>query len=482
MMAVLASWAYSAVGQAPTGFAKPGCAIAVLDLFNLTDDPQYDPWERLLGRGLRRGLHTAKTEKGIAIEIVPQPRLLKAIEDLRIDTHYIPPEQAKPIGERVQSDLVVLGSFNIVEGVVAASLKIVDNHSGLLLHEETRFGSEEKIAEFVVDLSETLNGLLLAGLEGTSPVHSAPPPIVAAPPASPPAPEPTVVAQPTAPESAAGTLEGGILEPVEEAAAEAPQAPATSVPRTQIAGPGGGVPPAPIDDLPMNFPVESVQPAPPPPSAPSAPDRNVQDLLNQTWQNTQGQTVAPQVQTPPPAPVQVEPPYVGEPLSPQGSASAPFTGYAAPPALPPRAPVTVGDPIESRIPPLAPQQQPPPDAVRSPFQPMTPSSAPPPPPAPDQLGYPMVPPNAPNYPPGFPPQQFQQPQPQPGPVGRFFNWVGRGFGLAEDPATPPQMQPGVPLQGQIPQQVGPPVPQQIPQQPQQQQERRPFLWIFDRDR
>ncbi|MCB9770084.1 MAG: hypothetical protein H6752_17935 [Candidatus Omnitrophica bacterium] len=458
--------------EAPTqGLAKPGSAIAVVDFFNLTDNPQYDPWERLLGRGLRRGLHVYKTHHRIDIEVIPHPRIHKALEELGIDTHYIAPEQARAIGERLQSDLVVLGSFNVVEGVVASSIKIIDDHSGKLLHEETRFGTEEKISEFVQDLSETLNELLLKGLEGTSVSTQSSPPIV-------PAPDPDVEATTEpfpVPVPEPETVESeGILEPVDAESADRPM--------TQVAGPGGGAPPPsrgimppPTEIVETEVVEQPSEPMPPPPAPiPQPTSPPVQQMLNQTWQRSQGPPQQSPASPPtgyasPPAaspPTAMQQPYAPQQMTaPQGPPQQPMM-MANPNALPPRAPVTT-EPIESMIPRLPPQQQRPSEAVNAPFKPMPAPAQPPPPPG--QLGYPMVPPMQQNpYAQGYP---QQQPQERPGPVRRFFGWVGRGLGFGQEPATQPvapnqYQQPGYPQQQGYPQGQYPQ--QQIPFAPQQQ--------------
>ena len=471
-----------------TGLAKPGSTIAVLDLFNLTENPEYDSWERLLGRGLRRGLHTYKTQHSIQIEVVPYPRIFKALKDLGMDTYYIAPEQAKAIGERLQSDLVVLGSFNVVEGVIACSLKIVDNHSGNLLHEETRFGTEEKITGFVKDLSETLNKLLLAGIE---PEKTAPQP---APVVSSPLP-PAVDVKPSAEEMPAHEekmeTDDPSLEPVE--VMEGNEKPAETPPITQIAGPGGAMPPVHTEEGSMPpAPVAEPTPAPAavlPPPVQSTP--SVEQVLNQSWQKTQGtEEVPPQsqqqaVQQYPPQPQQaivpqagpsqlVGPPSGYNTMPPQGQGQAAPPMMPAPSGLPPRAPVTPSEPIESLIPPLPPQQQAPPKAVQSPFEPMPIPTVPPP--SPEQLGYPMTPPVPNAYPPGGPQPGYSQTQPQKGPVRRFFSWLGRGVGIGNEPATQPVMPNTYP-----PNSMQQPPAQAIPQQQAPQPEKKkPFLWIFGR--
>ncbi len=451
------------------GFAKPGSSVAILDMFNLTENPEYDSWERLLGRGLRRSLHTYKTQNHIQLEVVPYPRIFGALKELGLDTYYVAPEQAKAIGDRLQSDLVVLGSFNVVDGVIATSIKIVDNHSGKLLHEGTRFGTEEKIRGFVGDVGDALNHLLLAGVQGQV---TAPPPAAVV--VTPPTQNESPVESPAAVETP--------LEPVEEVEGIVEEYGPPAM--TQIAGPGGGIPPPSMDESPP--PAEVVVVEPPQAAVPATanqPTGGVQQMLNQSWQKTQGVTVsAPTQQIAPPlvqqpySPQPNTPPYVTAPPQVQTQPQQPIA-MNQPSGLPPRAPVVPSEPIDSMIPPLAPQNQAPPAAINSPFQPMTIPAAPPP--SPEQLGYQMTPPMPNAYPQGYP-QQYAQPQNQRGPVGRFFNWMGRGIGVVEDPATQPMMQNPYP-QGQVQQQ--PMVqPQQVPQQQVvPQEERRPFLWIFDRN-
>lgn len=139
-----------------TGLAPEGSSVAILDLFNLSNNDQYDTWESLWGRALRRAVFAKKS-----LRLIEFPKIHAALQELKVDTYFIPPEQVPPIAKKLGADFVVLGSYNVSQGVIAASLKVVDGKTGRLLKDETRFGAVEKPNEFTNDLNATLLKLLL---------------------------------------------------------------------------------------------------------------------------------------------------------------------------------------------------------------------------------------------------------------------------------------------------------------------------------
>jgi Flp pilus assembly protein TadD len=157
-LAVLALVTLLSASPAQGGLATAGSKVAILDFFNLTGDAQYDEWEALFGRGLRRVLFTDPR-----VEVVRFPLIHSAIGELELDTHYITPEQVGPLAKKLSADLVVLGSFNVVGGVIAASLKVVDGKTGKLLQDDTRFGYEDQTEVFLKDLVEGLLTVLFSG-------------------------------------------------------------------------------------------------------------------------------------------------------------------------------------------------------------------------------------------------------------------------------------------------------------------------------
>jgi len=183
----LSSAAANAIqGRGP--IASPDSKIAILDFFNLTKNNDYDQWESLAGRTLRRSLFSSK--KGTAVSF---PRINTALEELRVDTYYILPEQVPAIAERVEADLVVLGSFIVTEGVLATSLKVVQGKTGKVLSEETLFGQESEVHSFLGELGDALLVTLWGGdaVPAAPAAVSPPPPALASVPTGTPIPIPT---------------------------------------------------------------------------------------------------------------------------------------------------------------------------------------------------------------------------------------------------------------------------------------------------
>ncbi len=146
------------------GLASPGASVAVLDLFNLSNKSEYDSWETLWGRGIRRAVFARKE-----LKVIAYPHIHMALKELKIDDYYIAPEQVPPLGKKLGADFVVLGSFTVSNNMIAASLKVVDGKTGRLLKEETRFTDAPKPNEFIGDLSNTLLKILLGPDAVTSP-------------------------------------------------------------------------------------------------------------------------------------------------------------------------------------------------------------------------------------------------------------------------------------------------------------------------
>lgn len=211
----------SSPGDQPV-IATANTKVAILDFFNLSNQEEYDRFETLWGRGVRRAAFAWKK-----FVVIPFPRIHTAIEELRIDDYFIAPEQTPEMGKLLEADLFVLGTFNVSNGVLASSVKLVDAKTGRQLNDETRFGSIDKPDEFLVDLIETVQDMLLgknaqvetpalpSGEASDSPPpapaatgSSAPPPSTspavpapsfdpfAAPPSSPPAPAVRTVSPP----------------------------------------------------------------------------------------------------------------------------------------------------------------------------------------------------------------------------------------------------------------------------------------------
>ncbi|MCC6734391.1 MAG: hypothetical protein IT394_14265 [Candidatus Omnitrophica bacterium] len=175
------------------GLAPQGSSVAILDLFNLSNDDQYDHWESLWGRGLRRVVFARKT-----LRLIEFPRIHAALQELKVDTYFISPDQVPPIAKKLGADFVVLGSFNVSQGVIAASLKVVDGKTGRLLKDETRFGSTEKPNDFTEDLNSTLLKILLGEQPAAekAPASPATNEVISAAPAAPAVPAPTPVPAP----------------------------------------------------------------------------------------------------------------------------------------------------------------------------------------------------------------------------------------------------------------------------------------------
>ncbi|MBK7496557.1 MAG: hypothetical protein IPI28_14620 [Candidatus Omnitrophica bacterium] len=175
------------------GLAPQGSSVAILDLFNLSNDDQYDHWESLWGRGLRRVVFARKT-----LRLIEFPRIHAALQELKVDTYFISPDQVPPIAKKLGADFVVLGSFNVSQGVIAASLKVVDGKTGRLLKDETRFGSTEKPNDFTEDLNSTLLKILLGEQPAAekAPASPATNEVISAAPAAPAVPAPTPVPLP----------------------------------------------------------------------------------------------------------------------------------------------------------------------------------------------------------------------------------------------------------------------------------------------
>jgi TolB-like protein len=138
------------------GLASAGASVAILDLFNLSNKADYDQWESLWGRGMRRASFTKNS-----LKIIPYPTILEALKDLKIDDYYIAPEQVPPLAKKLGADFVVLGSFTVSNETIAASIKVVDGKTGRLLKEETRIRQADQPNEFTNDLSNALLRMLL---------------------------------------------------------------------------------------------------------------------------------------------------------------------------------------------------------------------------------------------------------------------------------------------------------------------------------
>lgn len=176
------------------GLATDNSTVVVLDLFNLSAEAKFDSWESLWGRGLRRAVFERKK-----VQVVPFPRIHSALQELHIDSYYIAPEQVPAIGKKLEADLVVLGSFIVADGVISASLKVVDGKTGRLLREETRFGNETEPEAFMGEMTGTLLKMLFG--EETPPT---PVPL----PTEAPTPEPTPTTVPPPPPPPAPSGEG----------------------------------------------------------------------------------------------------------------------------------------------------------------------------------------------------------------------------------------------------------------------------------
>ena len=434
------------------GLASHGSSVAVFDFFNLSDEATYDGWESLFGRGLRRGLFTHGE-----IEVVPYPDIHKALSDLQVADYFITPEQIPPIGMKLDADLAVLGSFNVEESVVACSLKVVDARTGKVLGEDIRFGSKDESDTFLGELEKGLEKLLF----GESVSTQSPSPAPAAPNAPIPPSTDEVPAEeaPWTPVTQVAPVGAPVGAPIEPAVEPLPSEPQPSV---SIQGPGApservGAEEAGARPLTPQSGSGAVEPAQPPAAVP------LQNVLDDAWKRSTdsnlpapGTVSAPQwssTSLPPPGPSVGVPP---QPRQPSGDPFAPMTGQppAPPVSAPPQQPQpypqqpyyqTPPRPIEAEIPPL----QPPPRMgnIQAPFQPMNVQPAPP---SQQVQQYPYVPPS--------PQSLAPQEQPRPGPISRFFGWIGRAFGGGDD--APPAPTPGA---------------QMVPQQQSQD----PNLWIYN---
>lgn len=419
--------AQPAPDQPSKGLATPGASVAILDLFNLSNKSEYDAWETLWGRGIRRAAFAHKE-----LKVIAYPNIHMALNELKIDDYYIAPEQVPPLGKKLGADFVVLGSFTVSDNMIAASLKVVDGKTGRLLKEETRFVDAGKPNEFISDLSNTLLKILLG--PGAVSAHPSEPGTGETPVGqdTPPPPDPTEMT----------------TEPV--------GAPIPSVPIEQSPPPVAEVIPAPpaeiigpeeIEGSPMAMPVMSppgVSPAPSmgiqPPAPAGQPQTFVRPIESEIPSMPRTGTVPSQaVQSPfQPMPVIPAPPPPVRPYSPPPQYQMPSQGN---PYAPPMGPS--GQQGMAYRPPQQPQPQaytPSPAAVQEegrlrrflnwvsrPFRPA--ENLPPPQVA--QPPYTQPAPAAPNMqqPMAQPmPQPVQTPAPQGNPVTRFF---GRLFGRGQ---------------------------------------------------
>ena len=397
-------FAQPASDTAAKGLASPGASVAILDLFNLSTKPEYDSWESLWGRGIRREVFAQKD-----LKVIAYPHIHMALKELKIDDYYIAPEQVPPLGKKLGADFVILGSFTVSNNMIAASLKVVDGKTGRLLKEETRFTDASKPNEFISDLSSTLLKILLG------------PGAVLAPSTAPPSPEtPPVQDTPPAPEI--------ITEP---ATAPSPFAPIEMGPAPEIIGPEE------IEASPMVSPAPGTVVQPPPPQPPPGPPQTSVRPIEAEIPSMPRTGTAPSqaIQSPfQPMPVLPAPPPPMRPYSPPPQYQMPSQGSPyAPPMGPP------GQPGMTYRPPQQPQAYTPsPAAVQEesrlrrflnwmsrPFRPA--ENLPPPQVAPPSYTQPApAVPNMQQQPMTQPmPQPMTAPPPQGNPVTRFF---GRLFG------------------------------------------------------
>ncbi len=397
--------AQSASDSSAKGLASPGASVAILDLFNLSNKSEYDSWESLWGRGIRREVFAQKD-----LKVIAYPHIHMALKELKIDDYYIAPEQVPPLGKKLGADFVVLGSFTVSNNMIAASLKVVDGKTGRLLKEETRFADASKPNEFISDLSSTLLKILLGSSAVLSP--STAPPSVETPPAQDPTPAPEIVTEP-------------VTSPL-------PFAPIDTGPSPETIGPEE------IEASPMVSPVPGAVVQPPPPQVPSVqPQTFVRPIEAEIPSMPRTGTAPSQaIQSPfQPMPVLPAPPPPMRPYSPppqyqmpsQGSPYAPPMGpapqqgmsYQQPQAYTP-SPAAVQE--ESRLRrflnwmsrPFRPAENLPPPQVAPP------SYTQPAPAVPNMQQQPMTQPM-----PQPMPQPMTAPPPQGNPVTRFF---GRLFG------------------------------------------------------
>jgi len=426
--------------------------------------------------------------------VVSYPLIHRVLEDLQVDTRYVMPDQVPAVAAKLATDLAVLGSFNVVGNVIATSMKVVDARTGKVLAEDTRFGYEDRVPEFLEDLEQGLWNILF-GEGKPTPVPSEPSGAAV----SVGGPSETLTSEPPPPNTA-------IEAP---SASRLPEAPERE-PRTVVEPLGGGrvgqeIPPhRPVETSPppgqtgieVEGPVvETYRPSTGLPSqervgeepmipAETAPGRDA-SALPVAPGAPYGTTTVPGIGPPLISPVVI--PNVGSPMQPfapmanvapglqspappvgAGQPFAPMSpglGTAPPAASLPSGPKTTVNPIEAEIPPLQGSQRIPPNTVQSPFQPM---QAQPTQPPSQPMTYPYVPP--PNQ------QLMPPPEEKKGPIRRVFSWFGRVFRLNRDEVQQPAIQ-----QNMYP--MPPPemetIPQQTLPQPQQTQKRR-FPWIFNR--
>jgi TolB-like protein len=314
--------AQPAPDQSSKGLATPGASVAILDLFNLSNKSEYDSWETLWGRGIRRAAFARKE-----LKVIAYPNIHMALNELKIDDYYIAPEQVPPLGKKLGADFVVLGSFTVSDNMIAASIKVVDGKTGRLLKEETRFVDAGKPNEFISDLSNTLLKILLGSAA------------VSAPPTGTGTGENPVIGQDTpAPSSPLGLPSGPIDAPIPSAPLEQNPPPVEDVitaPPAEIIGPEE------IEGSPMAAPVLSppgVIPAPAmgiqPPAPAGQPQTFVRPIESEIPSMPRTGTVPSQaVQSPfQPMPVIPAPPPPMRPYSPPPQYQMPSQGnpYAPP--------------------------------------------------------------------------------------------------------------------------------------------------------
>jgi TolB-like protein len=385
------------------GLASPGSSIAIFDFFNLSDNQEFDSWKALWGRGLRRAAFSKNQ-----ITVIPYPRIHAALEELQIDPYYIAPEQVPALGKKLEADLVILGSFTVSEGVIAASLKVVDAKTGRPLKEETRFGKQDKSKDFLGDLTAALAKMLFGDEKADAKPEQAPP---AEKPASPPPPTPApIVPTPT------------------------PVPPPNTGPAPSGTSKGPGLTGAEVQSQPIGGPPKPAIGTSPTGSPPVAGTSQIQGALDRAWQK--GQPPRPET-----APLPSGPPPQQSP-------------WNFPPTPAPRAPSqveeTIVNPIEAEIPSLHHPGAVSPQQVQSPFQPMPVLPVAPPPHMPRSSVSPQFAPTGPTGQRIAPPpsggatfgsapiaQPAPTPEPQQGPIRRFFSFVTRPF----RPISPPPPQP-----------------------------------------
>ncbi len=406
-----------------TELATPGTRVAILDFFNLSDNADYDLWETHLGRGLRRSLFVHKE-----IKVIRFPLILKAVEEAGIDSHYITPNQVPPIATKIQADLVVLGSYNVVGGVIAASLKIVDGKTGKTLKEDTRFGYEDQINEFLRDLDEGLMILLFGEVRSKIPdIDESPPEIEDSTPEV--VPTPTTPPPPTATPTLQGPPDetGTGIEPDNSKPEVSPSAFTDLSPSSDAMQPFGQTDvevEGPVSE-PFSPPVEPIptQPAPDPTVPPAVlPDRpqpetespsepldgSLQNALDQAWQQTTQDSQEEEPVPQPPGPSVYQPaadtigPFQPPPASPEPDPFAPTYQQEPAQPAPPSQPLPgsaqpftttpgVQPPMYSPLPPVGtgttqPQISSPASQPYSPTSPMPPMYQFPPPAMPQSQG------------------------------------------------------------------------------------------------